>query len=168
MTDWGTTRTALTGNGGSQKAEHVTYQWTGPPDIIWIQRPPTPLIAFAVVLCMLIGAFIAAIAIDPRLGSRDTQELSKAERESVGLLVQSIWPMQMRIEVVPKSEIEKRGKNVLAFSQPTLNPCAIYIPDTWKIVFNSKSGTASWYEPSNGDILAHEMLHCYRGFWHAQ
>ncbi len=46
-------------------------------------------------------------------------------------------------------------------------PCRVTVPaDGFEILARPRDGDAQWFDQSMATILAHEVLHCLRGFWH--
>ncbi len=159
----------------SENTPDVLYTWTGPPGVKWIKEPPAGSVAVAL-FCIagasvLVGFVLAAMLFDTSSGLRAPEELT-AQEKSVYQLTQKLWPLQMRLRVISKSQFEHEEPfPTLAFSKPTIDPCEITIPDSWSITFNPSNpypGGARWTDPGNGSILAHEILHCYRGHWHVE
>lgn len=134
-----------------------------------MQRPSAFFTAAPMVLCWLIGFVIGGIAFAP--GRRTPEEFTAREKQAA-VLTQPLWPLTMTLRVVSPEQFKRESPfPALAFSKPNYDPCEITIPDTWSIVVspsNPYPGSAHWKDPIDGDILAHEVLHCYRGFWHEQ
>ncbi len=57
---------------------------------------------------------------------------------------------------------------VRAFAYDKLRPCRVVIPVGWEVWALPSQGRAGWVNEHDGDTVAHELLHCLRGNWHAE
>lgn len=96
-------------------------------------------------------------------------ELSEEERGS-SLIVQRMTPMEIRLRVLARSDFDKErpSENTVAFSYLHKNPCEIVLPEGYEIAAEPKTGTAIFASRIDASVLAHEILHCVRGAWHAK
>ena len=87
---------------------------------------------------------------------------------------QKTWPMTMTLHIVGEKEWEaiRRSPEVIGFSTwyDGIGKCQIFIPEGAEIIAlpqgNAGHGDAMWRFSADGDLLAHEILHCLRGNWH--
>lgn len=146
--------------------EQVTYTWTGPPNIVWMQRPPLLLALCLFLLVYLLGS-LSTLLILEQSGRHSPDKLTKEEKE-VDFVLQKTFPIKMRLEIIAADQYNKDYPDTNAVSYPTISPCRILIPNNWEIEAVPSMKYAQWTNISNGNILAHEILHCLRGSWHSQ
>lgn len=148
--------------------EQVTYTWTGPPGVVWIQRPPL-IIFLMMLLCVgMLGAVIGLAISDAtrEVAVRNNPvEFSESEK-AAAYLSQETSPVVMTLRILPRDEYRARHPGTDAIAYTHRAPCQIEIPAGWKILAQPKTGTAVWARSYDGDVLAHEILHCLRGGWH--
>lgn len=102
---------------------------------------------------------------------REPKKFTDTDKEwSNGGAVDTV-PTDIRLRIVSKEQWRKDiamiGKPALAYAQMGKTRCDIVIPEGWTIYFRSKRSYAIWADPDNGSTLAHEILHCLMGSWHA-
>lgn len=83
-----------------------------------------------------------------------------------------LTPKAMKITFMEKKQFDREsGTPAEAFARPTSDPCEIVLPAGYEILFDPARGKALWgYADKSwraGDDIAHELLHCYIGYWHA-
>ena len=155
----------------------VQMTWTArcPPDTKWMRVPSGQIVAVGVFLLMAMGGILglgAAITVE-RSGYVAPVELSDTERHTL-YLEEMTTPRTIKLRIADEAEFKDnlgsalRSHNVAAYAQFGNDECKITIPSGWKIKFNPRSGGARWVNDDNGNILAHEILHCLRGRWHPQ
>jgi hypothetical protein len=88
--------------------------------------------------------------------------------EKIGTRIQPTFPMTFSVSIVPMEYIKKTAPGADAFTYVGTRDaeCRIYIPAGRGIVFTSLEKSAAWQNRYDGDVLAHEILHCLRGHWH--
>ncbi len=104
-------------------------------------------------------------------------ELTPQERARVFGNFQ-MTPQSFLIHVVPRAEFEARLlrtgyeasmiKEVGAFALTYGKLCTIYLPEGFGIEYMARGAgnNARWRRVDDGDTVAHEILHCYKGSWH--
>lgn len=127
--------------------------------------------AFAVSQVVILTDIFSTKSPAPLIGLRRPLELTAVEKASQSLLEYAITPLHIVVDVVPPEEIKATAPLAYAYTQPYKDPCRIVLPAGMKIRFLPSSptlerGFAFWSDPIDGDAIAHELLHCYRGDWH--
>jgi hypothetical protein len=96
--------------------------------------------------------------------------LTSTQLSSYALQTFTTQPLdvQLRIASDPVFKSEAIAKDTDAYTFIQAHPCRIVIPAGWKIEYIPMAQYAYWERPFNGDTIAHELLHCYLGNWHAE
>lgn len=111
--------------------------------------------------CLLFAAIVGEIS----KPSPYKVEYSESERAQPAL-VDKTFSAQMTLHIVSPEEITKRNASAYALSYTERQPCEIFIPTGQGIWVRPAKKEAGWVNPIEGDVLAHEILHCLRGGWH--
>lgn len=95
--------------------------------------------------------------------------LTDEERLSPVLLART-FPTTFLVRIKSIEEIKSlRGEataNADALTFVTRDLCEIWLPSDQGIVFSPGKKAAHWVRGEDGDVFAHELLHCLRGAWH--
>jgi len=124
-----------------------------------------PITVFAAILAVIVAlVFMTAPRIAPEIAPLTPAQLLQDE-----VLVRIKAPLEIKLRIVTREEMGRyvespwrlRGMAII-----NRNPCEILIPDHWYIRAYPAAGRAAFVWSSNGDTLAHEILHCIAGHWH--
>lgn len=152
-------------------SEEVTYTWKGPPGVKWIRRPPIAVM-FIIYFAPLVGGFALGLGIGSAnrdqwpSGTYLPNELTDEQKHSFGVWRQATSPMEIRLQIIPRAEYDRDNPDSGAHTFLYRWPCQIVMPDGMEIEYTAPLAQAHWRYASDGDILAHEILHCIRGGWH--
>jgi hypothetical protein len=95
-------------------------------------------------------------AIDPTMAERDA-----------GVVIGETLPGKVTIHFVTPEAI-RSVHAAFAYASAGTNKCDIYYPTGRKIkALIADPISAQWVNPFDAEAFPHELLHCFRGAWHA-
>jgi hypothetical protein len=125
---------------------------------------------FGDVLPAHIRKWIAVDGAYPRFGAVTPAPVSVTPEERNGkLFFTKITPIDIKLRFVPASMIEAVHRGAYATTFPLRTPCEILMPADGINEIAGMTGQwpfARFLPQSVGDVLAHEILHCFRDDWH--
>ena len=90
-----------------------------------------------------------------------------ASEQAAESLSAPIPPLDILVRIIPKEQLAITCNDLSALAcQQGNDPCIVYFPAEQIVDFQPKEQNAYWQNRHNGDMLAHEFLHCIYGNWH--
>lgn len=138
----------------------------------WSEARPTGLILMISALSAALGTFLGvAIAIEAssqtRFGADAPSAVPYTQAQlSAPYLRDETRATKIELVIEAPEKIRAVSPHAYAYAYPTTRPCRIVIPTGMQIDAAPSQAEAQWTNRSDGDVLAHEILHCLRGKWH--
>lgn len=92
-----------------------------------------------------------------------------ADQKKGELFFSVVPPIDIQLRFMPPDQIRDRSPGTYAFTYQLRTPCQIIMPSGIEIAgMTAHWPYASFVNPLEGDVLAHEILHCLHGTWHGK
>lgn len=129
---------------------------------------PFPVAIIFLIASLLIGTLLGAMVVD--LNSFGSNAISPtpytATQLSQHAIVDKTVATEIKLIVASKETIHSLDSSAFALAYSS-KPCTIYIPTNMQIIVYPSMKKAEWVDQWEGNVIAHEIMHCIRGRWHS-